>query len=264
MPRLSLRAAVPALCAAPVVALLAVAALAPLPYAVAQPGITTDVLGEDGGRPVITVEAAARPAGGDAGELLMTTIAATSPDDTVRLPEVAGGWLAGDRAVMPLDAVYPVGDDLEEIRRHNRAEMTESQSAAVTAALRQLGTDEDEVDVELRLEDVGGPSAGLLFALGVVEKLDGDGAGGTLTGGRTIAGTGTIAANGEVGPVGGVALKTQAAARDGATVFLVPAAECADARAERPEGLRLVPVTTLEGTLESLAALRAGDPLPGC
>jgi PDZ domain-containing protein len=65
--------------------------------------------------------------------------------------------------------------------------------------------------------------------------------------------------------VGGVALKTQAAKRDGATVFLVPKAECADARAELPKGLRLIPVTTLKSTVSSLVALETGKgSVPSC
>ena len=88
--------------------------------------------------------------------------------------------------------------------------------------------------VSLQLADVGGPSAGLLFTLGIIDKIDGDGHGGDLTGGRTIAGTGTIDASGKVGAVGGVPLKEQAARRDGATVFLVPRAECSDATAGLP------------------------------
>lgn len=114
--------------------------------------------------------------------------------------------------------------------------MATSQSAATQAALGYLHKDPKDVKVQLNLADVGGPSAGLLFSLGIVNKLDGDGSGGDLTGGRTIAGTGTISADGKVGAVGGVALKTQAAQRDGASVFLVPEAECADAQTELPEG----------------------------
>jgi PDZ domain-containing protein len=108
---------------------------------------------------------------------------------------------------------------------------------------------------------VGGPSAGLLFTLGIIDEL---GDNGDLTGGRTIAGTGTITADGQVGPVGGVPLKTQAAHRDGATVFLVPKAECADALSELPPDMRLVPVTTLDGALQALKALRSGDSVPHC
>jgi len=122
------------------------------------------------------------------------------------------------------------------------------------------------VQVDLHLADVGGPSAGLLFALGVVDKLDGDGDGGDLTGGEVVAGTGTIAPDGKVGAVGGVSLKTQAAARDGATVFLVPKDECSDAQAELPDGMRLVPVSTLSDAVASLRDLGQGQEskVPSC
>src|SRR5690606_14167763 len=154
--------------------------------------------------------------------------------------------------------VYPSGDSVEEIEQYNRKQMKESQDEATRAALNHLNLQDEDIDVTLRLADVGGPSAGLLFSLGIVDKLDRDGRGGDLTGGRVIAGTGTIDEDGTVGPVGGVPLKTQAARRDGATVFLVPEAECADARAELPEGLRLIPVTTLDGAVDALIALEKG------
>ncbi|OAH15130.1 S16 family serine protease [Streptomyces jeddahensis] len=251
-----------AVCAAPVVALLASAVVAPLPFAVAQPGMTADVLGENKGKPVITITGA--PTRDTSGQLRMTTIAATGPDVDVRLGNVLDGWFRTDQAVMPRDAVYPSGESTKEIEQHNAEEMRKSQDAATEAALSYLGEDPDDVKVKLELADVGGPSAGLLFSLGIIDKLDGDGAGGDLTGGRTIAGTGTIDAEGTVGAVGGVALKTQAAKRDGATVFLVPQAECADAKAELPEGMRLIPVTTLKATVESLRALEKGGSVPSC
>ncbi|UCM88333.1 S16 family serine protease [Streptomyces marincola] len=251
-----------AACALLVVALLAVAALAPLPYSVTRPGLTADVLGEHDGEPVITITGA--EVRDPAGELRMTTITATSPDATVRLPEVVTGWFAGDRAVMPRDSVYPVGDNREEIQEHNEGQMRASQHAAVAAALDYLGLEADDVTVELSLADVGGPSAGLLLSLGIVDLLHGDGAGGDLTGGLTVAGTGTIEPDGTVGSVGGVPLKTQAARRDGATVFLVPRAECGDASANLPEGLTLLPVTTLDGAVADLRALAAGEQAPSC
>ncbi|MFD8026282.1 hypothetical protein ACFV6G_38435, partial [Streptomyces lavendulae] len=64
--------------------------------------------------------------------------------------------------------------------------------------------------------------------------------------------------------LGGVGLKTQAARRDGATVFLVPKAECSDAKAELPQGLRLIPVTSLSGAVDSLRALQRGGEVPAC
>lgn len=251
-----------AVCAAPVVALLATAVFAPLPFSVAQPGMTADVLGENKGTPVITISGA--PVRETSGQLRMTTIEATSPDTRVTLPDVIDSWFSTDRAVMPRDAVYPSGDTVKEIERYNRRQMEKSQDEATRAALGYLGEDGKGIEVELKLADVGGPSAGLLFSLGIVDKLNGDGDGGDLTGGRVVAGTGTIDADGKVGPVGGVPLKTQAARRDGATVFLVPKAECADARAELPRGLRLIPVTTLEGAVDALVSLEKGDKVPAC
>jgi len=245
------------------VALLAAAAFAPLPFSVAQPGMTANVLGDNQGTPVITISGA--PVRDTSGQLRMTTIEATGPDAHVKLGDVLDGWFRTDQAIMPRDAVYPSGESTKEIERHNTEQMKDSQDAATQAALAYLKLGEDDVEVTLKLADVGGPSAGLLFSLGIVDKLDGDGAGGDLTGGRTIAGTGTIDAGGKVGAVGGVALKTQAARRDGATVFLVPKDECSDAKSELPKGLRLVPVTTLKGAVSALVALEKGKgSVPGC
>ncbi|MFF7606101.1 S16 family serine protease [Streptomyces parvulus] len=248
-----------AVCGVPVVGLLAAVLFAPLPFSVAQPGLTADVLGENRGAEVITIKGA--PTRETSGQLRMTTIEATGPDADVRLGDVLGSWFDTDRAVMPRDAVYPSGDDVGEIEQYNQEQMKESQDAATTAALDYLGLGGKDIDVDLRLEDVGGPSAGLLFSLGIVDKL----AAGDLTGGRVVAGTGTITTGGKVGAVGGVPLKTQAARRDGATVFLVPKAECSDAQAELPKGLRLIPVTTLKGAIDSLTALESGKgDVPAC
>ncbi|MFJ5719737.1 S16 family serine protease [Streptomyces sp. NPDC093149] len=251
-----------ALCALPVLALFGVAAFAPLPFTLAQPGTTANVLGNDHGTPVISIKGA--PTRPTKGELRMTTIVATGPTADVGIGDVIDSWFRTDRAVLPRDSVYPTGGSEKEIEKHNLEDMRKSQNSAVDAALNYLGKPKGSVDVTLHLADVGGPSAGLFFALGIVDKLAGDGSGGDLTGGRTIAGTGTIQANGEVGAVGGVSLKTQAAHRDGATVFLVPKAECTEAGAELPKGLRLIPVTTLKNAVSSLRALEQGHKVPSC
>ncbi|MGW5861867.1 S16 family serine protease [Streptomyces sp. NPDC055239] len=255
-----------AVCAVPVVALFAVAALAPLPFAVAQPGSTANVLGTSEGKRVISITGA--PTRETSGQLRMTTIVATGPDTDVSLSEVVDGWFRKDRAVMPKDSVYPTGNNVKEVEKHNLGDMKESQETATKAALSYLeanGVDgTDKVKVKVDLGKIGGPSAGLFLSLGIIDLIDGNGSGGDLTGGRKIAGTGTIADDGEVGPVGGVAMKTQAAKRDGATVFLVPKAECSDAQAELPKGLRLIPITTLKGTVDALRSLERGEKVPSC
>ncbi|MGD3111068.1 S16 family serine protease [Streptomyces sp. YGL11-2] len=259
---MSSRARALLICTALVLAVLVTAALAPLPYSVAYPGITANVLGDDKGKPVITISGAGTRA--TSGQLRMTSITATGPDASVHLPDIVTAWFRTDQAVMPRQSVYPVGNNTEEIAEHNAEQMKQSQDSATQAALGQLHKSPKDVRVTLSLADVGGPSAGLMFALGIIDKLDGDGAGHDLTGGRTVAGTGTIDAGGSVGAVGGVPLKTQAAHRDGATVFLVPRQECTDARAELPRGMRLIPITTLGGAVDALKALRTGGAVPTC
>jgi len=115
--------------------------------------------------------------------------------------------------------------------------------------------------VKIALDDrIGGPSAGLMFALGILDKLGAD----DLTGGRFIAGTGTIDVTGDVGPIGGIPLKLIAARQKGATDFLVPSGNCAEASRNPPSGLTLIKVDTLTGAVNALEALKAGKPTPHC
>ena len=116
------------------------------------------------------------------------------------------------------------------------------------------------VKVEIQLKDVGGPSAGLMFALGIVDKLEP----GSLTGGRHIAGTGEIGSDGTVRPIGGIAQKLQGAKSSGADVFLVPAENCPEARRSAPDDLRLVKVSTLDGAVKALEQLQTGGSPPTC
>lgn len=117
-----------------------------------------------------------------------------------------------------------------------------------------------KVKVEISTGRIGGPSAGLMFALAIVDKLTP----GELTGGAFIAGTGTIALDGSVGRIGGITHKMRAAREAGATVFLVPAGNCAEAVTDVPGGLRLVRVDAITDAIASLDALRTGADAPGC
>jgi Lon-like protease len=115
--------------------------------------------------------------------------------------------------------------------------------------------------IDINLADVGGPSAGTAFALGIIDKLTD----GNLTGGRTIAVTGTIDADGNVGAIGGVIQKMAGARSAGATVFLVPKSNCAEALTAVPHGLRLVPITTLTSAVDVLKQINAGaTDVPTC
>jgi PDZ domain-containing protein len=115
-------------------------------------------------------------------------------------------------------------------------------------------------EIDITLEDVGGPSAGMIFALAIVDRLTP----GALVEGEHVAGTGTITAQGDVGPIGGISFKVVAAREAGATAFLVPQDNCAEAAAAAPDGLRLVKVTDLDSAVTALQDLTAGRPTPSC
>lgn len=117
-------------------------------------------------------------------------------------------------------------------------------------------------DVRIQLDNVGGPSAGLMFALGIYDLLTA----GDLTGGDYFAGTGTIADDGTVGPIGGIQQKIAKAHDEGAVAFLAPSDNCAEAARSAPEDLLVLRVTNLDDALAALDAVTSGDAtsVPAC
>ncbi|MFJ9678731.1 PDZ domain-containing protein [Streptomyces sp. NPDC101194] len=127
----------------------------------------------------------------------------------------------------------------------------------------QAGTDHTfPFRIDIKLADVGGPSAGLMFSLGIIDKLTPT----DLTGGKFIAGTGTIDDKGKVGPIGGINMKLVGARNAGARYFLTPDENCKAAASDTPSGLKLVKVGTIDDAKKSLEKIRAGDTadLPSC
>lgn len=112
----------------------------------------------------------------------------------------------------------------------------------------------------IHLQDVGGPSAGLIFALAIVDRLTP----GELEAGQQVAGTGTIDGRGNVGSIGGIPFKMVAARDAGASAFLVPADNCIEAKSQAPDGLRLIKVDTLTTAVKALEDLHAGRAVPSC
>jgi PDZ domain-containing protein len=115
-------------------------------------------------------------------------------------------------------------------------------------------------DVKISVGDIGGPSAGLMFALGIVDKLTSL----DLTGGRFIAGTGEITPNGQVQAIGGIQQKMLGARQAGATIFLAPESNCGDVKGAIPAGLQVVEVSSLSQAVDDLEAIKAGQPVPSC
>lgn len=333
-----------------VASLVAVAlAFVRLPYVILSPGPAINTLGtNEDGRPLITVpKDKDHPAG---GALSLTAVSVRGgPGRLLNAYDLAAAWVAGDREILPEEAVYPRGATGEQVKRAGQAEMSHSQEDAVVVAERALGLQVGEkvavgqipegstaagrlevgdrilavggrpvstgeqlrqqiqgyadgstvavrvlrkgvertVTLPVRLKDgrkvvgvglavdytlpvpvtidpgqVGGPSGGLMFSLGVYDRLTP----GDLTGGRRIAGTGTISPGGQVGPIGGIHQKVVGARGAGAQWFLAPAANCSEVSHDVPDGIRVVKVETFTQALAGVQAIAAGrgDGLPGC
>lgn len=339
------------------VVLVFVVALLPSPYAVEQPGPVYDTLGTSGTgadrAPLIAIPT--RTTYPTTGRLDLLTVSVLGRvDGGPSWLDLAEAWLDPQKAVIPLEAVFPQGESQQQADRESAQEMTSSQQSAIAAALTQLGqrvrgdvtvdavqrgsaaagrlrtgdvvasfdgravqdscalqnavlahgaapatlvvrrdgesrtvriTPKRVADgaggtrpllgvstsaditppfpVRLRIADVGGPSAGMMFALGIVDKLTP----GSLTGGRHVAGTGTICGDGRVGAIGGIVQKMAAARAAGATLFLAPRANCDEVLGHIPNGLDVVPVTTLSGAIETLEHVRdqgSAAGLPRC
>ena len=134
-----------------------------------------------------------------------------------------------------------------------------SAAIGVYAATRY---EEFPIEVDILLENVGGPSAGMMFALGIYDKLTP----GQLTGGEHIAGTGTIGGSGEVGPIGGIVQKMYGARDAGAAWFLAPVANCGEVVGNVPAGLEVFAVDDLGAAIDAVEAIADGEvsQLPRC
>ena len=110
-------------------------------------------------------------------------------------------------------------------------------------------------DVSIHLNDVGGPSAGLMFALGIVDKVTPE----DMTQGKKFAGTGTIDAAGNVGPIGGIRLKMYSAQAAGAAFFLSPADNCDEVVGNVPSGIQVFSVATITEAVHAVTTAGSGD-----
>lgn len=114
--------------------------------------------------------------------------------------------------------------------------------------------------ISFSLQDVGGPSAGMMFSLGIIDMLTP----GPLNGGKFVAGTGTMDAAGDVGAIGGIQQKMAGARGAGARFFLAPRSNCSDVVGHVPAGLTVAAVSTLDDALAALQDFNTGKPAPTC
>lgn len=132
---------------------------------------------------------------------------------------------------------------------------SETDGSAVIGVFGGARYEDFPIEVNIQLENVGGPSAGMMFALGIYDKLTP----GELTGGENIAGTGTIAGSGEVGPIGGIIQKMYGARTAGADWFLAPLSNCDEVVGSVPGDLEVFAVNTLDEAIDVLDGIAADD-----
>ncbi|EPI50127.1 Lon protease [Gardnerella vaginalis] len=243
----------------------------PSAYVVEEPGPTQDVLGKSSGKYVINVDnpnnpnkKAASAASGlkshsKSGKLLLVTVN-TSGVPGYEIPNIYAvlSWFDSKKQILPREVLVPVNQNASDYKKETNKQMTSSQSSAQVAALdyakKHLNVNVKNVKVKMHIDDIGGPSAGMMYALGILNKLTGV----DLAGGKTIAGTGTIDNNGKVGAIGGIRLKMISAKRDGARWFLAPNSNCDEVVGNIPQGLNVVSVKTLDDAYKALEKIKAG------
>ncbi len=233
-----------------ILALFSAAALiAPLPFAIVLPGQAQNIFEK-----IITIKnQKSYPA---TGRIDLMSIRVTNPNTWIIGPEILYSWLKGDESVYPRSAIYPPGTTQAIEDKQAKADMVNSQDNAKTAAISflrlhpEFGVTSDQLhlkNISFDVKKTGGPSGGMIFAIGVIELLTER----DLLHGRHIAGTGTIATDGTVGPIGGINEKIRSAYKAGATLFLAPAGNSSEI-AHTPAGIKVVIVSTLAQAIGAL------------
>ena len=176
------------------------------------------------------------------------------PRDVEELVTTMGGLKVGDAVVIV------VRRDGREKKLTLKAEEIEHGRVGIGADVELKYSFPFEVSVDAG--QVGGPSAGLMMALAVRDRLTP----GAMTNGKLIAGTGTISDDGEVGSIGGIQKKVIGADKAGADWFLAPESNCPDLVGNVPDGLAVVPVTDFDDAVSAVESIARGDTatLPTC
>jgi PDZ domain-containing protein len=236
------------------------ATIAPLPFAIVLPGEAQNIF-----KGVITIKNLdSYPA---TGRIDLMSIRVTNPDTWIFGPELIYSWISAERAVYPKTAIYPPGTSTKEESKQAKADMVGSQDKAISAAINYLQSHPeilgngseglaranalDGKKIKFKVGETGGPSGGLVFAIGLVELLTEI----DLMQGRHIAGTGTINTRGVVGPIGGINEKILSAKKVGATIFFAPVGN-AEEIAKAPEGIKVITVATLAQAISYLERTR--------
>jgi len=178
---------------------------------------------------------------------------------------VDGKAVTSESSLTSLIGAHPAGSTLTVTILRNGRSQTVQVGTKESGGRPVMGVQVTEqyqfpFTVKFSVGDIGGPSAGTMFALGIIDKLTPL----NLTGGKFIAGTGEITPSGQVQAIGGIQQKMVGARDAGATIFLAPASNCSDVKGAIPAGLRVVKVSTLSQAVTYLEDIKAGQSVPSC
>jgi Lon-like protease len=215
--------------------------------AVALRELDYEVVAEPEGALVVAVAEDA-PA---AGKIEPTDVIVAVDGKPVRTPDDLRRLIAERKPGETVRLGVRRGDDETDVRVGTVESPDEPGRPIVGIHVEQFADIEIPIDVDIDLGGVGGPSAGLAFALDIVEELRGD-----VDAGLEVAATGELELDGDVAPVGGVKQKVIGARRSGADVFLVPAGDNAETARRHAGNLRIVPVESFRQALQALATIR--------
>jgi Lon-like protease len=185
-----------------------------------------------------------------AGKLFPTDVILSVDDRRVRTAKELRGVLGSRPAGTTFRIVVRRGSGLTKVSVKTIADPTQAERPILGILAGQAASVRLPINVRIDAGDVGGPSAGLAFALDILEQLGRD-----VDHGRRVAATGEIELDGSVAPIGGVEQKTIGVRRAGIHVFLVPAGENAAEARRYAHGVRIVPVKTFQQALRALATL---------
>lgn len=182
------------------------------------------------------------------GKLQPTDVIIAADGRPVATPSDLRDALAGVEPGAAVALTVRRGEQRREISIETAASPQEAGRAVIGVLVEQDADIELPVEVTIETGDLGGPSAGLGFALQLLEELGRD-----VDGGKKVAVTGELELDGGVQPVGGLKQKTIGARRSGVEVFVVPAGDNAEEARRYADGLRIVPVSSFQQALRALA-----------
>lgn len=185
---------------------------------------------------------------------ILRAVAGTKVDTPQQAQELIGQMAPGDHVELTIER------DGKERKEDIVLGKNPHDPKAPLLGIFMISVPAEDVEVSYNLQDIGGPSAGMMFTLAVIDKLSA----GDLTGGTKVAGTGTIAEDGTVGPIGGIVHKVRAARDAGMQLFLAPADNCKEAMSRDTGDMVVAKVETLDDAVKAMDDFAAGKPVERC